>query len=367
MVRCAVSGGALSACGVGAVGGPDKDGKKKHTRPTFSGQQIFALEKTFEQTKYLAGPERAKLAYALGMTESQVKVRCSPCTFIPRVTRRGRVGGMAHVQCYVATALTFFVSSPRALLIHISILFARIDSLTRSLIGQVPVSAPGVKSRPSNDYEYSSAATCAGPRAPAGADATKRRQKNDKALHNLAFIKDIFYQNTLKLNYRAIHQSNLIWCRAPPVRPRRSRLPFVFLAPQPIARFSNGIPRCVTPVADDEISLLNKQSQLTINSVARRRATPHMCKYGPRPSALRPPHVNLPRGLIYRIANEARSLEVNHELIFGAIVIVVCAYLSCDCAVSPDVTGDDFCSRLFCQPRQGYPASPATALRSPMR
>ena len=43
-------------------------------RPTFSGQQIFALEKTFEQTKYLAGPERAKLAYALGMTESQVKV-----------------------------------------------------------------------------------------------------------------------------------------------------------------------------------------------------------------------------------------------------------------------------------------------------
>ncbi|XP_025835637.1 homeobox protein Nkx-6.1 [Agrilus planipennis] len=60
----------------GSLGGvgPEKDAKKKHTRPTFSGQQIFALEKTFEQTKYLAGPERAKLAYALGMTESQVKV-----------------------------------------------------------------------------------------------------------------------------------------------------------------------------------------------------------------------------------------------------------------------------------------------------
>ncbi|KAI9545495.1 hypothetical protein NQZ68_036482 [Dissostichus eleginoides] len=51
----------------------DRDGKRKHTRPTFSGQQIFALEKTFEQTKYLAGPERARLAYSLGMTESQVK------------------------------------------------------------------------------------------------------------------------------------------------------------------------------------------------------------------------------------------------------------------------------------------------------
>jgi len=29
----------------------DKDGKKKHTRPTFSGHQIYVLEKTFEQTK----------------------------------------------------------------------------------------------------------------------------------------------------------------------------------------------------------------------------------------------------------------------------------------------------------------------------
>lgn len=53
----------------------EKFGRKKHTRPTFSGQQIFALEKTFEQSKYLAGPERAKLAYSLAMTESQVKVK----------------------------------------------------------------------------------------------------------------------------------------------------------------------------------------------------------------------------------------------------------------------------------------------------
>jgi len=50
---------------------------KKHTRPTFSGHQIFTLEKTFEQTKYLAGPERTRLAYALGMSEGQVKVYTS--------------------------------------------------------------------------------------------------------------------------------------------------------------------------------------------------------------------------------------------------------------------------------------------------
>jgi Homeodomain len=63
--------------GGGSSGHHSKDDKKKHTRPTFSGQQIFALEKTFEQTKYLAGPERAKLAFALGMSESQVKVRAN--------------------------------------------------------------------------------------------------------------------------------------------------------------------------------------------------------------------------------------------------------------------------------------------------
>jgi len=48
--------------------------QQQHTRPTFSGPQIFALEKTFEQTKYLAGPERARLAIGLGMSEGQVKV-----------------------------------------------------------------------------------------------------------------------------------------------------------------------------------------------------------------------------------------------------------------------------------------------------
>ncbi|XP_067400875.1 homeobox protein Nkx-6.3 [Emydura macquarii macquarii] len=61
-------------CGSTPAHPADSIHKKKHTRPTFTGHQIFALEKTFEQTKYLAGPERARLAYSLGMTESQVKV-----------------------------------------------------------------------------------------------------------------------------------------------------------------------------------------------------------------------------------------------------------------------------------------------------
>ena len=36
--------------------------------------KIFMLEKRFEQTKYLAGADRAQLAQELNMTESQVKV-----------------------------------------------------------------------------------------------------------------------------------------------------------------------------------------------------------------------------------------------------------------------------------------------------
>ncbi|KAL4623082.1 homeobox protein Nkx-6.3 [Arapaima gigas] len=66
--------GGRQQCGSNSGHLGDGGGRKKHTRPTFSGHQIFALEKTFEQTKYLAGPERARLAYSLGMTESQVKV-----------------------------------------------------------------------------------------------------------------------------------------------------------------------------------------------------------------------------------------------------------------------------------------------------
>lgn len=48
--------------------------KAKHTRPTFSGYQIFILEKTFEENKYLSSVERDKLAYTLGMSQGQVKV-----------------------------------------------------------------------------------------------------------------------------------------------------------------------------------------------------------------------------------------------------------------------------------------------------
>ena len=46
--------------------------KKKKVRTTFTGRQIFELEKTFETKKYLSSSERTELAKMLNVTEQQV-------------------------------------------------------------------------------------------------------------------------------------------------------------------------------------------------------------------------------------------------------------------------------------------------------
>jgi hypothetical protein len=46
--------------------------KKKKARTTFSGRQIFELEKQFEAKKYLSSNERAEIASLLNVTETQV-------------------------------------------------------------------------------------------------------------------------------------------------------------------------------------------------------------------------------------------------------------------------------------------------------
>ena len=57
----------------------DSDDKKcKKARTTFTGKQIFELEKKFEIKKYLASSERAELANTLNVTETQV----STCKYI---------------------------------------------------------------------------------------------------------------------------------------------------------------------------------------------------------------------------------------------------------------------------------------------
>lgn len=48
--------------------------KKKKARTTFTGRQIFELEKQFEQKKYLSSAERAEMASLLNVTETQVSI-----------------------------------------------------------------------------------------------------------------------------------------------------------------------------------------------------------------------------------------------------------------------------------------------------
>lgn len=46
--------------------------KRKKARTTFTGRQIFELERQFERKKYLSSSERAETARLLGVTETQV-------------------------------------------------------------------------------------------------------------------------------------------------------------------------------------------------------------------------------------------------------------------------------------------------------
>lgn len=50
----------------------ESDRKKKKARTTFTGRQIFELEKQFEVKKYLSSSERAEMAKLLNVTETQV-------------------------------------------------------------------------------------------------------------------------------------------------------------------------------------------------------------------------------------------------------------------------------------------------------
>ncbi|KAL3982335.1 Homeobox domain family protein [Acanthocheilonema viteae] len=51
-----------------------KKPQKKKARTTFTGRQIFELEKQFEKKKYLSSSERGELAKLLSVTETQVKI-----------------------------------------------------------------------------------------------------------------------------------------------------------------------------------------------------------------------------------------------------------------------------------------------------
>ncbi|GLD66476.1 homeobox protein zampogna-like protein [Lates japonicus] len=51
-----------------------RPGTKKRSRAAFSHAQVYELERRFNAQRYLSGPERADLAVALKLTETQVKI-----------------------------------------------------------------------------------------------------------------------------------------------------------------------------------------------------------------------------------------------------------------------------------------------------
>ena len=60
-----------ASSGVGGCGSGES--KKKKARTTFTGKQIYELERKFEAKKYLTATERSDLATLLQVTETQVR------------------------------------------------------------------------------------------------------------------------------------------------------------------------------------------------------------------------------------------------------------------------------------------------------
>ncbi|XP_041127724.1 homeobox protein HMX1-like [Polyodon spathula] len=64
----------LQSCNADQETPEQKSARKKKTRTVFSRSQVFQLESTFDTKRYLSSSERAGLAAALHLTETQVKI-----------------------------------------------------------------------------------------------------------------------------------------------------------------------------------------------------------------------------------------------------------------------------------------------------
>lgn len=60
-----------------------KPKKVRKPRTIYSSFQLAALQRRFQNTQYLALPERAELAASLGLTQTQVGFASSPTKSIP--------------------------------------------------------------------------------------------------------------------------------------------------------------------------------------------------------------------------------------------------------------------------------------------
>ncbi|XP_028177103.1 homeobox protein HMX3-like, partial [Ostrinia furnacalis] len=84
-------------------------GRRKKARTTFTGRQIFELEKLFEVKKYLSSGERADMAKLLNVTETQV---CKIFVFCSRSSNKYRfcLGDLSYKREMEMRAVVLSVS-----------------------------------------------------------------------------------------------------------------------------------------------------------------------------------------------------------------------------------------------------------------
>lgn len=74
--------------------------RKKKARTTFTGRQIFELEKQFELKKYLSSSERADMAKLLNVTETQVGALFMPFFYRIVCYQRGAYHHLEGIDRY---------------------------------------------------------------------------------------------------------------------------------------------------------------------------------------------------------------------------------------------------------------------------
>ena len=79
----------------------DEDRKRKKVRTTFTGRQIFELEKMFEDKKYLSSTERAEMARMLNVTEQQVS-----CQVVAKTDSRKKLNLICIYKYYLLIHLS---------------------------------------------------------------------------------------------------------------------------------------------------------------------------------------------------------------------------------------------------------------------
>ncbi|OQV24987.1 putative Homeobox protein Nkx-3.2 [Hypsibius exemplaris] len=109
---------------------PNGKSRKKRSRAAFSHAQVFELERRFNHQRYLSGPERAELAAALTLTETQIKIWFQNRRYKTKRKQMQVTEATLNPQLHTRIAAK---RMPVRLLIHDSQVLYRPDEMARPL------------------------------------------------------------------------------------------------------------------------------------------------------------------------------------------------------------------------------------------